>query len=200
MFFTLPLKLRLISTIPLQILIDKEIIEECRKGNLHYFRKLIEISSPFAFAVAFRMLGDESQATDIAQESMITIWKTIKKIRSADSFKTWLYRIVVNKCLDQLRKRKNNPEFNADEKTWTLISNKISEEPFIEMENKEIALIINLLTEKLSPKQKAVFVLSDLEEMSNEEISAITGMNRANIKANLHYARKRIGEMINKHL
>jgi RNA polymerase sigma-70 factor (ECF subfamily) len=181
-------------------LIDIEIIEECRKGNLPCFRKLVEGSSPFAFKVAFRMLGDEFQAKDVVQESMITIWESIKKIKSADSYKTWLYRIVVNKCYDQLRKRKRNPEFNADEKTWTLISNKITEEPFIEMENRETAKIINLLTEKLSPKQKAVFVLSDLEEMSNEEISSITGMSRANIKSNLHYARRKIGELINKHI
>ena len=181
-------------------MIDIEIIEECRKGNLNHFRKLIDISSPFAFAIAFRMLGDESQAKDVAQESMITIWKTIKKIRSADSFKTWLYRIVINKCYDQLRRRKRNREFSADEKTWILISNKISDETLSEMENRETAQIINLLTEKLSPKQKAVFVLGDLEEMSNEEISSITGMSRANVKANLHHARKKIGELIEKHL
>jgi len=200
MFFTLPLKLRLINTIPQQILIDKDIIDECRKGDLHSFEELVNISSPFAFSVAFRMLGDEPQASDIVQESMITVWKTITKIRSADSYKTWLYRIVVNKCYDELRKRKKNPEFSADEKTWALISNRISEEPFTEMENIESARIINLLTEKLSPKQKTVFILSDLEEMSNEEISAITGMSRTNIKANLHYARKKIGEMIEKYL
>jgi RNA polymerase sigma-70 factor (ECF subfamily) len=181
-------------------LIDSETIEECRKGNMHYFRKLVEIASPFVFSVAFRILGDEPQARDIVQESMITVWKTIYKIRSASSFKTWLYRIVVNKCYDQLRKRKRNPEFSADEKTWVLISNKIYEEPFKEMENRETIRIINLLTEKLSPKQKTVFVLSDLEEMSNEEISSITGMSRTNVKANLHYARKKIGEMIEKHL
>ena len=68
------------------------------------------------------------------------------------------------------------------------------------IENKEIAQMINILTEKLSPKQKAVFVLSELEDLSNEEISDITGMSKANIKANLHYARKRIGEMIEKHM
>jgi len=200
MFFTLHLKLRLISTKPQNNLIDLEIIEECRKGNMHYFRKLVEITSPFVFSVALRMMGDEPQARDIAQESMITVWKAIYKIRSADSFKTWLYRIVVNKCYDQLRKRKRNPEVRADEKTWVFISDKIYEEPFTEMENRETVQIINLLTEKLSPKQKAVFVLSDLEEMSNEEISSITGMSRTNVKANLHYARKRIGEMIEKHL
>jgi len=61
-------------------------------------------------------------------------------------------------------------------------------------------MIISIMTEKLSPKQKSVFILSDLEEMTPEEISEITGMSRRNIKANLHYARKNIGEMIAKYI
>jgi RNA polymerase sigma-70 factor (ECF subfamily) len=181
-------------------LIDQEVIEECRKGNLQNFRKLVEMTSPFAFSVAFRMLGDEDQAKDIVQETMVTIWTKLQKIRSAGSFKTWLYRIVINKCYDQLRKKKRNPEFNTDEKTWALISNHISEEPTAQMENKETAQIINFLTNKLSPKQKAVFVLSELEEMSNEEIATITGMSKANIKANLHFAREKMCELIEKYI
>ena len=185
---------------PHQILIEKEIIEKCRNGSLHDFRKLVEQISPFAFSVAFRILGDEEQSKDIVQETMITIWKTIKKIKSPGSFMTWLYRIVVNKCYDQLRKRKRNPEFSADDKTWAFISNKISENPSSGFENREIVQIINLLTEKLSPRQKAVFVLSDLEEMSGEEVSLITGISKTNVKANLYYARKRISEMIEKYI
>lgn len=185
---------------PHQILIEKEIIEKCRNGNLHDFRKLVEQISPFAFSVAFRILGDEEEAKDIVQETMITIWKTIKKIKSPGSFMTWLYRIVVNKCYDQLRKRKRNPEFSADDKTWALISNKISENPSSGFENREIVQIINLLTNKLSPRQKTVFVLSDLEEMSGEEVSLITGISKTNVKANLFYARKRISEIIEKHI
>jgi len=185
---------------PNQILIEEDVIEKCRNGSLHDFRKLVELISPFAFSVAFRILADEEQAKDIVQETMITLWKTIKKINSPGSFMTWLYRIVVNKCYDQLRRRKRNPEFTADEKTWVLISNKITENPSSGIEERETAQIINLLTDKLSPKQRAVFVLSDLEEMSNDEVSMITGMSRINVKANLHYARKRIGEMIAKHI
>jgi RNA polymerase sigma-70 factor (ECF subfamily) len=185
---------------PQQILIEKEIIEKCRTGNLHDFKKLVELISPFTFSVALRILGDEEEAKDLVQETMITLWKTINKIKSAESFMTWMYRVVVNKCYDQLRKRKRKPEIIVDEKTWVVISSKISENSSFGFENKEIVQLINLLTEQLSPKQKAVFVLSDLEEMSNEEVSLITGMSRTNVKANLHYARKRIGEMIEKHI
>ena len=158
------------------------------------------MGSPFAFSVAFRMLGDEEAAKDIVQESLITVWKKLKKIRSSDSFKTWIYRIVVNKCYDQMRKMRREHEFRPDEQAWSVISNHISENPVSELENSETARIINLLTEKLSPRQKTVFVLSDLEEMTPDEVSAITGMSKRNVKANLYYARKNISSMINKYV
>ncbi|MCX6253478.1 MAG: RNA polymerase sigma factor [Bacteroidia bacterium] len=181
-------------------MIDKKLIEECRGGNFNNFRKLVELTSPFAFSVASRMLGDEDQAGDVVQETMVNIWQKLKNIKSTESYKTWVYRIVVNKCYDQLRKRKRNPEFVTDEQTWALISNRISEGPSADLEYRETAQIINLLTNRLSPKQKAVFILSDLEEMSNDEISEITGMSKSAIKANLHYARKNISDMIEKYL
>lgn len=181
-------------------MIDIKLIEECRGGNFNNFRKLVGLTSPFAFSVAFRMLGDEDQAKDVVQDTMVTIWQKINKIKSAEGYKTWIYRIVVNKCYDQLRKKKRHQEFVADEQTWTFISNSISEGPSTDLENKETAQIINLLTNKLSPKQKAVFILSDLEEMSGDEISEITGMSKSGIKANLHYARKNISEMVEKYL
>lgn len=87
-------------------MIDIKLIEECRGGNLNNFRKLVESTSPGAFTVAFRMLGDEDEAKDVVQETMITIWKKLSKIKSAEVYKTWTYRIVVNKCYDNLEKER----------------------------------------------------------------------------------------------
>jgi RNA polymerase sigma-70 factor (ECF subfamily) len=181
-------------------LIDLKLIEECRGGNFNNFRKLVELSAPVAYSVAFRMLGDDEKAKDVVQDSMVTIWQKLGKIKTAEVYKTWMYRIVVNKCYDEMRKRKRNPEFVADDQTWGLISNKISEAPSEVLENKETAKIIGVLTEKLSTKQKAVFVLSDLEGMSNDEISEITGISKTAVKANLYHARKSISEKIKKYL
>jgi RNA polymerase sigma-70 factor (ECF subfamily) len=181
-------------------LIDIGLIEECRGGNLTNFRKLVGATSPFVFSVAFRMTGDEDLAKDIVQETMITIWQKLKKIRSSEGYKVWVYRIAINKCYDHLRRIKRNPESVADDLTWARLSNRLSEMQVTDMENAEIAGIINLLTDRLSPKQKAVFVLSDLEDMTAEEISGITGMSRTTIKANLHYARKSISQMVEKYI
>lgn len=181
-------------------MIDLKLIEECRQGNLNNFRKLVELTSPFAYSVAFRMLGDEEKAKDIVQETMVTIWQKLKKIKTAEVYKTWTYRIVVNKCYDEMRKRKRNPEQIADESIWSLIANRVSVEPSASLENSETSAIISMLTGKLSSKQKSVFVLSDLEGMSNDEVSEITGISKSAVKANLYHARKSISEKIEKYL
>lgn len=181
-------------------MIDIKLIEECRGGNLYNFRKLVESTSPFVFSIAFRMLGDEDQAKDIVQETMVTIWQKLSRIKSTEVYRTWVYRMVVNKCYDQLRRRKRNREFAADENTWKLISDSISDPPSAGLENDEISRILILLTDRLSTKQKIVFVLSEIEQISHDEISEITGMSKTGIKANLHHARNSIRGMIEKYL
>ncbi len=181
-------------------MIDLELIEQCRGGNFTNFRKLVELTSPYAFSVALRMLGNEAQARDVVQETLVTIWQKLEKIKSAEVYKTWIYRIVVNKCYDHMRRVKRNPEFNVNETTWTMISNTVSQAPSAELENREISKIITVLTQKLSSKQKAVFVLSDLEGMTNDEISEIMGLSKSSVKANLYHARKSISEKVEKYL
>ncbi len=181
-------------------MIDPKLIEECRGGNLNNFRKIVEEASPFTYSVAFRMLGDEALAKDAVQETMITVWQKLEYIKSPEGFKSWLYRIVINKCYDELRKRKRNYEFSQDEKIWKKLSETLSDSASTDLENKEMAVIISGLTEKLSPKQKAVFILSDLEDMTNDEVAIITGMSKLVVKANLFYARKSIKKMLMKYI
>jgi RNA polymerase sigma-70 factor (ECF subfamily) len=181
-------------------LIDLGLIEQCRGGNFNNFRKLVEATSPFAYSVAFRMLGNDEQSKDVVQETMVTVWQKLKKIKSAEVYKTWIYRIVVNKCYDQLRKRKKNMEIIMDDKAWALISNTVTLESGTSLENSEISAIITLLTDQLSSKQKAVFVLSDLEGLTQDEIAEITGIGKSSVKANLCLARKSISEKIEKYM
>jgi len=181
-------------------LVEKELIEECRNGDLHNFRKVVEKSSPLIFSVAFRILGDEDTARDIVQDTMVSVWQKLGNIKTAESYKTWVYRIAVNKCYDQLRKQKRQKEERPDENGWAEISNHLSEEGSTELENRENARMINLLTNQLSLKQKTVFVLSELEGLESDEIGRITGMAKSVIKANLYYARKNIGSLLKKYL
>jgi DNA-directed RNA polymerase specialized sigma24 family protein len=80
-----------------------------------------------------------------------------------------VYRIAVNKSYDQLRKQKRHKEERFGEREWEIISNHLSEEVNTELENMENARIINMLTNRLSPRQKTVFVLSELEGLDSDE-------------------------------
>jgi RNA polymerase sigma-70 factor (ECF subfamily) len=181
-------------------LIDPEVIEECKRGNPGSFGKLIEAISPFAFSVAYRMIGNEEDAKDIVQDAMVVIYQKIEKLKSPDRFKIWAYKIVLNKCYDKLRSRKRTNEFSPDEKTWETIANITSSADISEMEYRETVHIIEVLTERLSPVQKAVFILGNLEGLDNAEISGITGMSSRNVKASLYYARKKMCGMIKNHM
>jgi len=181
-------------------LIEKELIDECRNGNLQNFRKIFERTSPMIFSVAFRMLSNEEIARDIVQETMITVWQKINRIKTPESFKIWIYRIAVNKCYDYLRKRKHDSEVRMNEDGWIFLSNHIKDEVTSDLDNQEIGLIINSLTDKLSIKQKTVFVLSELEEMTNEEIQNVTGMSPTTIKANLYHARRKMEGLLEKYM
>jgi len=178
----------------------EKIIEECRDGNLRNFRKLIEISSPMLYSVGFRICGDDDTAKDIVQDTMVKIWKKIGSIKSAGAYNTWLYRIAVNTSYDYLRKRKMSAEIRLTETEWKEISRKISCEQPSELENNEIAKILGVITQNLSPKQKIVFVLCDLEGLSHDEVAEIAGLNKRTIKANLYFARKNVELMLEKYI
>ncbi len=179
-------------------MIEASLIQECRNGNLSNFRKVVEITSPFVFSVAFRMLGDEEMAKDIVQETMIVVWKKLSGIRTPETYKTWVYRITMNRCYDVLRRSKVRPEIRQDERAWEIISNHLADGSLTQLENEENSMVISKLTESLSPRQKAVFILAEIEELPYDEIAEITGLKKHAVKANLYYARKNVGEMIRK--
>ncbi|MCU0409362.1 MAG: sigma-70 family RNA polymerase sigma factor [Bacteroidales bacterium] len=181
-------------------MVENSIIEECIQGNFENLRMLVRKTSEALYPVVFRMTGNNGKAEDIVQETMITVWQKIGKLKSPGAYKAWVFRIAVNKCYDYLRSRKSIPETMADEGSWKLLSASLRDNSSAELENTEIAKIVGALAASLSPKQKAIFVLSDIEDMTPDEIARITGFGKASIKANLHFARRNIAGKLEKYL
>ncbi len=176
-----------------------EIIQRCKHKDERAFRLLVDHYSGFVFSVVFRILNDEDESKDILQESFITVWKNLEKFDREMPFENWLYKIVVNKCLDALRNKKRRALEYPDTHHWNIPEIISNENPETILSNKEMGQIILQLTGMLSPKQKVVFVLCDLEGLSHDEIATITGMAKSTIKSNLNFARRNIGKMIEKH-
>ncbi|MFZ5941828.1 MAG: RNA polymerase sigma factor [Bacteroidota bacterium] len=187
---------------PIQVTAEKpdRILASIRKGDQEAFRELTVLYVDYAFSIAFRILGDEEDARDAVQETFIAVWTNLKHYDPRKSFRNWLYRILVNRCLDMLRKRKRQRLIRPDPEQWKKMKVFSSDNLESQLENAELAGIIRLLTERLSPKQKIVFILSELEGIPNGEIAEITGMNPDTVKSNLNLARKKIRELIEKKL
>ena len=178
----------------------KDIIQACITRDHSAFRLLVDNYSDYAFSVAFRIMNDEDESYDIVQESFITVWKKIESFNPDNNFSNWFYRIIVNKCYDALRKKKRNPLVYPDAGNWDLQGIYSESNPDSRLENKEIGKMIRLMTNQLSKKQKIVFVLSELEGFSRDDISEVTGMTKSAIKSNLFHARQKIGKLIEKHI
>jgi len=175
------------------------VIIACKNRDPDAFRELMDGYSDFAFRVAFRILNDDDESQDVVQESFITVWEKIQSFKIEKSFSNWLYRIIVNKCYDALRKNKLEM-LHPDTRQWEYNNLISDQDPDRELNNKELGTMIRTLTRNLSYKQKLVFILSELEGLSHDAISEITGMAKTSIKSNLNHARRNIGEVLNKHL
>jgi len=176
--------------------IINDLVLSSQKNDTKAFRKLVEAYQPMVFSLAFRMLCNEDDAKDMVQETFIRIWKKIRTFDNGHNFSTWVYTIATNLCYDQLRKTKRKPIDNhVDQQVLKkFVSEENNEQAII---NSELAAIITGLTEELSPKQKLVFTLRDLEGLEIDEIVAITTLSHEKIKSNLFLARQFIRKKIN---
>lgn len=146
---------------------------------------------PMVSRTSYRILCDRDDSEDVTQEVFIRVWKNASGFDGRYSLSTWIYRITCNLCYDSLRRRKVLSMFSISPSVYeTSAPEPLSpEEDFITKETWEIFC---RASHNLSPKQRAVFTLRDLEGLDTEEITAITGLTPDQIKSNLHIARKKI--------
>ena len=172
------------------------LIGRCKEHDTAAFRQLVETCQPYVFRLAFRLLCDEEDAKDIVQETFIRVWLHLHRYNKKIRFSTWLYKIACNLCYDRLRAMKREP---SNPKTSVELSDiEVCDEWDTEqlVINRNLKEWITTLTRNLSPKQRLIFTLRDIEELELEEIVKITGMSRAKIKSNLYLARKYIRELL----
>jgi RNA polymerase sigma-70 factor (ECF subfamily) len=175
--------------------VPPETVTRAVHGDRHAFRKIVETHQSFAYTVAYRMVGNKMEAEDITQEAFVRLWKNMSKYRRDIKLSTWLYKIVTNVCLDFLkssRYRQNRLHNDLD----TADSVRSSLTPDDVLHDKELREQIEKATKELSPMQKAVFVLRDLEALSVEETCEVLAISPENVKSNLFHARKNISERL----
>ncbi|MCK4679450.1 MAG: RNA polymerase sigma factor [Bacteroidales bacterium] len=174
---------------------SKIIIDKARKGDKEAFGNLVIQHQQYAFNLAFRIVCNEDDARDVVQDSFIKIWKNMKLYNPNIKFTTWMYKIVTNTAIDQLRAIKKAGLVNIDD-FHEKLENLCSDNPETQLNNIETGQLIRMISDTLPEKQKLVFVLRDLQGLSSYEVSAVLDLPATSIKSNLYHARKVIKEKL----
>ena len=178
------------------IQIDSKIIELCRRGDTASFRAVVQAYQPMVYSLSIKMLADAEEAKDIVQDTFIKVWQSIGSYDNRYSFSTWVYTICSRLCLDRIKKLRWQAPMADD---IDVLENYVSDSnPERQLEGSEWVSVVKVLAQGLSNKQRLVFTLSQLEGLSTEEITEITGMDATQIKSNLSLARKSVREQLKK--
>jgi RNA polymerase sigma-70 factor (ECF subfamily) len=177
---------------------EQETIARATAGDQQAFRVLVEAHQGLVYSIAFRFVRSETEAEDLTQETFIRLWKNLSRYNPQFKLKTWIGKIVTNLALDHLKSAQKKSEKNRRELHDEL--NVMSHQsPEQELNSTELHQIILRLSEQLTPKQQAVFVLRDLEQLDGNEVCEILEMSAGNMKSNLYYARLHMKERLEKY-
>jgi len=180
---------------------DADLIEKCQLGDERAFQELVERYKTRVASIAYQVLGNYEDARDVAQEVFIKLYRGIGGFDPHKKFFTWLYRLTVNASIDYLRaKKRRSYENSLDEHPDLFLSipSPDSEIASQEFERRELRKLFIDLAERLNPKQRAAFILCDLQGFTADEVAEILECPKVTLRWYLHEARKRIRSSIAK--
>ena len=180
---------------------DDELIREAQKGQRSAFDALVRRYDQSVLRLALHMLGNEQDAQDVHQEAFIKAYRHLGNFRFECSFYTWLYRIVTNLCLDQLRRRKSRREdpatlIDSSGDEMDLLAN-ISDEramanPARELERKRMGERIHEALDKLTPRERMVFELKHYQGLKLRTIGEMLNTTEETAKNTLFRATRKL--------
>ncbi len=185
---------------------ERRLIEESRKGNIDAFEELIKDYKKSAYNIALRVMRNVEDAEDASQEALIKIFKNISSFNMDSTFKVWMYRIVVNTCLDFKRKKSLNAisldetlDLGSGREVQREISDETSNPDALVDRNYNTGLVddaINMLEDDF----KTIIILRDIKGFTYDEISEILNCNLGTVKSRLSRARKRLKVLLEKEM
>jgi RNA polymerase sigma-70 factor (ECF subfamily) len=172
---------------------DQDLIEACRRGDYDAFRLLFEGYKDRVYSIALRYSGDRAAAMDIAQDSFLKVLSAIRHFQGNSSFDSWLYRIVVNTCLDYKRSARRVVPFldgllDAFAAPAENILNRL-----VRTEQEET---VQSVVAKLPHDQRIVVVLRYTEGLSYDQIAEIVGCSAGTVGSRLNRAHKILGRRL----
>jgi RNA polymerase sigma-70 factor (ECF subfamily) len=186
---------------------ERRLIEACQRGDREAFRELFDAHKDRVWTIALRFTGDESAARDVTQQVFLKLFTNIAGFRHESNFKTWLYRLVANECMDEFRKKRRlisldffRPASSIDRdedcgevelKDWR--QEPLQEERLARIEVSEAVLAALM---QLKPKLRMAIVLKYFEDLSYEQMAEALGCSMGTVASRLNRGHKALAQKL----
>jgi RNA polymerase sigma-70 factor, ECF subfamily len=180
---------------------DTELVKLAQKGDTVAFEELVARHRDKIYARAFSMLRNEEDAVDLSQEAWVKGWQRLHQFQGEASFATWMTRIVINLCLDQLRKLKRgrtdsieqmDDESGGVERHLPIVN----PNPTERLERGELRQRIDRALNQLSNEHRTVLILHEFEELEYKMIAKKMGCSIGTVMSRLFYARRKMASLL----
>jgi RNA polymerase sigma-70 factor (ECF subfamily) len=175
---------------------DYDLAQAASRGDMAAFETLYERHHRRVYSLCLRMVANPTEAEDLAQEVFVQLFRKLGSFRGESAFTTWLHRLTVNHVLMHFRKKGVKLEKTTEEgeigEIQDLIQGAAERPRYVDR------IALDKAISELPPGYRTVFVLHDVEGFEHEEIGRILGVSVGTSKSQLHKARMRLRELLNK--
>ncbi|HEX9457974.1 MAG TPA: RNA polymerase sigma factor [Thermoanaerobaculia bacterium] len=175
---------------------DRQLVELIRQGDDGAFETLVRRKTSKVYGLCYRVIGNGEDAKDISQLVFLKLWENLDKYDPLYAFDTWLYRMVTNVAIDFMRNKQSRD--NAVNSNLRLVKTAVDPEQTVTVQRKEVESVFNVVSNALSPKQKTIFVMSEMEDLRSSEIAKILGCRESTVRNHLFNARKLMQHQLRK--
>jgi RNA polymerase sigma-70 factor, ECF subfamily len=180
---------------------DEGLVAAAQGGDMVAFEELVGRHRDKIYARAFSMMRNEDAAIDLSQEAWVKGWQRLKQFQGEASFVTWMTRIVINLCLDQLRKQKRlraDSIEQMDEESGGVDRHMpvVTPNPTERLEQQELRQKIDRAMVQLSYEHRTVLILHEFDELEYKEIAKRMGCSIGTVMSRLFYARRRLAVLL----
>lgn len=157
------------------------LVEQAQGGDSAAFDALVDLDGDRCYAIAYRVLRDVDRAQDAVQSAFLQVWRELPRLREPARYDVWLHRIVINACYMEARRHRR----------WRLhvrglpLEGPLSGDPTLSVDDRDL---IDRAFARLSPEQRAVFVLHHHAGMPLADVAEVVGVPLGTVKSRLHYA------------
>lgn len=180
---------------------DEVLVRAAQQGDMEAFEELVARHRDKIYARAYSMMRNEDDALDLSQEAWVKGWQRLKQFQGEASFGTWMTRIVINLCLDALRRRKRQQAESVevlDEEAGGVerYMPVVTVNPTAGLERAELRARIDKAMAQLTYEHRTVLILHEFEEMEYKQIAKVMDCSIGTVMSRLFYARRRLAALM----